>query len=239
MVGSRRLNRKVFLWTDLQRSGVGTPAGEGFPPRVDVEIIDVGRALTKNLAVEEAQAEGTELGDGKKVSVAARVFNAGLFPVQDVRVKLSLDGLPAIEQTATVEGHSRRWCGSKCRFASRACITDTSRFPPETTSRSMIAAGSRSRPAGAIACCSSTASRAHRSSATKRTSSKWLFGSACPVEGPNASTTPYGQSALPGTASLVLFRIWIHSGSSPFAMYRTSRLPIRAPGEFRRIGRKP
>jgi hypothetical protein len=108
MVGSRRLNRKVFLWTDLQRCGVGTPAGEGFPPGVDVEIIDVGRSLTRNLAVEEVVAEETDLRDGKNVSVTARVFNAGLFPMQDVRVKLSLEGLPAIEQTATVEGHSRR-----------------------------------------------------------------------------------------------------------------------------------
>jgi len=108
VVGSRRLNRQVFLWTDLQRCGLGTPAGERFPPGVDVEIIDVGRSLTRNLAVEEVQAEGTDLRDGKPVLVAARVLNAGLFPVRDVRVKLSLEGMSAIEQTAAVEGHARR-----------------------------------------------------------------------------------------------------------------------------------
>jgi len=108
VVGSRRLNRQVFLWTDLQRCGLGSPTGERFPPGVDVEIIDVGRSLTRNLAVEEVQAERTDLRDGKPVSVAARVFNAGLFPTRVVRVKLSLQGLPAIEQTIDVEGHARR-----------------------------------------------------------------------------------------------------------------------------------
>ncbi|MFI5454523.1 MAG: BatA domain-containing protein [Isosphaerales bacterium] len=108
VVGSRRLNRQVFLWTDLQRCGLGSPSGERFPPGADVEIIDVGRSLTRNLAVEEVQAERTDLQDGKPVVVAARVFNAGLFPARDVRVKLSLEGMPAIEQTLTVEGHARR-----------------------------------------------------------------------------------------------------------------------------------
>jgi len=108
MVGSRRLNRQVFLWTDLQRCGLGPPAGERFPPGVDVEIIDVGRSLTRNLAVEEVQAEWIDLRDGKPVMVAARVFNAGLFPVRDIHVRLSLEGMPAIEQTLAVEGHARR-----------------------------------------------------------------------------------------------------------------------------------
>jgi hypothetical protein len=108
VVGSRRLDRRVFLWTDLQRSGLVTPTGERFPPGVPVEIMDVGRALTRNLAVEDVQAERTDLRAGKSVSVEARVFNAGLFPVRDVRVKLSLEGVPAIVQTVTVEGHARR-----------------------------------------------------------------------------------------------------------------------------------
>ena len=108
VVGSRRLDRQVFLWTDLQRCGLGPPAVERFPPGVDVEIIDVGRSLTRNLAVEEVQAERTDLRDGKTVSVAARVFNAGLLPVRDVSVKLSLEGVPAIEQTARLAGHERR-----------------------------------------------------------------------------------------------------------------------------------
>ena len=108
MVGSRRMSRTVYLWTDLQRSGMGDPVAESFPPGVNVEIIDVGRALTTNIAVEDVAAEKTDLRAGNIVSIAARVFNAGLFPVQDVRVKLSLDGLAPIEKTIALEGHSRR-----------------------------------------------------------------------------------------------------------------------------------
>ena len=65
VVGSRRLNRQVFLWTDLQRCGLGPPGAERFPPNVDVEVIDVGRALTRNLAVEDVLAEQTDLRDGQ------------------------------------------------------------------------------------------------------------------------------------------------------------------------------
>ena len=108
VVGSERLNRQVFLWTDLQRSGVGKPEGPPFPVSAQVEIIDVGRSLTRNLAVEEIQCEQTDLRGGKPVSIAARVQNAGLFAAQDVRVKLSIEGLPELEQAVSVEGRSRR-----------------------------------------------------------------------------------------------------------------------------------
>ena len=108
MVGSRRLDRRVLLWTDLQRCGLGAPAAAPFPPGVDVAIIDVGRPLTRNLAVEDVQAERTDLRDRQPVSVAARVFNAGLFPARDVRVTIALEGVPAIVQTVNVAGHERR-----------------------------------------------------------------------------------------------------------------------------------
>jgi hypothetical protein len=108
VIASRRRKRQVLLWTDLQRTGLGPPAVERFPADVDVEIIDVGRSLTRNLAVDEIQAEPTDLRDGKPASVAARVFNASLLPARDVRVKLSLERLRPIEQTVTVAGHERR-----------------------------------------------------------------------------------------------------------------------------------
>ena len=57
VVGSRRKSRRVFLWTDLQQCGISTPAPERFPPDCDVEIIDVGRPLARNLAVEAVEAE--------------------------------------------------------------------------------------------------------------------------------------------------------------------------------------
>jgi Aerotolerance regulator N-terminal/von Willebrand factor type A domain len=108
VVASRRLKRQVFVLTDLQRCGIGPPLTDGFPPTTEIALIDVGRPLTTNLAVEELLAERTELKDGKPLSVAARVFNAGVFPARDVPVSLSLDGEPAIEKTVSIDGHSRQ-----------------------------------------------------------------------------------------------------------------------------------
>ena len=108
VVGSRRANRRVVLWTDLQVCGVGTPPAERFPAACSVEIVDVGRPLTRNLAVEAALAERTDLRDGQPVTVAARCFNAGVFPARDVRVRLALEGIAPIEQTVALPGQSRQ-----------------------------------------------------------------------------------------------------------------------------------
>jgi hypothetical protein len=108
VVASRRSERQVFLFTDLQRCGLGAPLADGFPPSVDVELVDVGRPLTTNLAVEEVVAERTDLRGGRPVTVAARVCNAGAFRARDVRVRLALEGRPAVERTATLDAHSRQ-----------------------------------------------------------------------------------------------------------------------------------
>jgi len=108
VVASRRSKRQVFLLTDLQQCGLGSPLADGFPPTADVELIDVGRPLTTNLAVEDVVAEQTNLRDGKPVTITARVFNAGIFPARDIRVRLVLAGKAGIEQTVTLAGHSRQ-----------------------------------------------------------------------------------------------------------------------------------
>jgi hypothetical protein len=108
VVASRRLKRQVYLFTDLQKSGLGPPLMSGFPPTAEVELIDVGRALTTNLAVEDVVAERTDLRDGKPVTLAARIFNAGVLPARDVRIRLALEGQPAIEKIATLVGRSRQ-----------------------------------------------------------------------------------------------------------------------------------
>jgi Aerotolerance regulator N-terminal len=108
VVASRRLKRQVFLMTDLQRSGIGPPIADGFPPSAEIDLIDVGRVLTANLAVEDVLTEQTELKGGKPVTVVARVFNAGILPARDVRVSLSLEGMPPIQKTVSLDGRSRR-----------------------------------------------------------------------------------------------------------------------------------
>jgi hypothetical protein len=108
VIASQRNDRRVCLLTDLQRSGLRAPLNATWPPEVNVDVIDVGRPVTKNLAVEEIRAEETDLRDGKPVVVTARVLNSGLFPVREAQVRLSFDGQPAIAQTVAIEGRSRR-----------------------------------------------------------------------------------------------------------------------------------
>ncbi len=107
VVASRRLKRQVFLLTDLQRCGLGPPLVDGFPPNTEFQLIDVGRALITNLAVEDVLAEQTELRGDTPVVVTARIFNAGVFPARDVRVSLSLEGQAPIEKAVSIDGHSR------------------------------------------------------------------------------------------------------------------------------------
>jgi Aerotolerance regulator N-terminal/von Willebrand factor type A domain len=108
VVASRQSNRQVILLTDLQKCGLGPPLADGFPTGTDVEVIDVGRPLTKNLAVEDVAAEHTDLREGKPVTITARVFNAGIFPARDIRVRLLVAGMAGMEQTVTLAGRSRQ-----------------------------------------------------------------------------------------------------------------------------------
>jgi hypothetical protein len=108
VVGSRRARREVFLWTDLQSSGLRSRLDSPFPAGSRIEVIDVGRPLSRNLAVELVDAEQTDLREGKPVRVVARVFNAGVFPARDVPVSLALEGKSVIEQKITIEGRTRQ-----------------------------------------------------------------------------------------------------------------------------------
>jgi Aerotolerance regulator N-terminal len=108
VIGSRRQNRDVYVWTDLQRSGIRGRLEPSFPTAgVRIELTDVGRPITRNLAVDLVHAEQTDLRKGKPVRVTARIWSAGFFPARDLPVKLVLDGKSAIEQTVTIEGRTR------------------------------------------------------------------------------------------------------------------------------------
>lgn len=99
---SSRPHRELRLFTDLQRSGLrGTPA-EALPPDVSVEVVEVGKALIRNLAVVRAEADDAPYRPHEPLTVRAQVRNAGAFPVSGVRVRLMLEGAGKIDQTQTV-----------------------------------------------------------------------------------------------------------------------------------------
>ncbi len=111
VIQSRRKLRQVHLFTDLQRSGLDHPTPDGFPEGIEVEVVDVGRTLKGNLAVEQVQAIRTEIRPENPPLISATVFNAGSFPARNVSVRLVLEGDGVtlnFSETITVDGSARR-----------------------------------------------------------------------------------------------------------------------------------
>ncbi len=108
---STRADRRVYLFTDLQRSGVERSPFGGWPQGAALDLVDVGKPLAANLAVVEAAVDRTEVRGATPFTVSAVVVNTGPFPARDVSVKLSLAGVGrTIEQaqTVTIDGGARR-----------------------------------------------------------------------------------------------------------------------------------
>ncbi|HJT76880.1 MAG TPA: BatA domain-containing protein [Gemmataceae bacterium] len=102
LLQSSRPRREVYLFTDLQRSGLRRKPDDGLPADVAVQVIEVGRPLVRNLAVVAAEAATTPFRAGEPVAVTAQVRNPGAFTARDVRVRLVLNGPDKVDQTQTV-----------------------------------------------------------------------------------------------------------------------------------------
>ncbi len=90
MVQSKRAERRVVFFSDLQRIGVDRTSLEGWPPGVGVEVIDVGKPVATNLAVTDAAVSRSEVRAGEPFIVSAVVSNTGAFPSREVVVRLKL-----------------------------------------------------------------------------------------------------------------------------------------------------
>lgn len=104
LVYSTRPYRKVYLFTDLQRSDASRSSCEGFPKDAAIEVVEIGKPLLSNLAIEMAEATATLLRSGEPIVISARIRNAGPFPARDVRVRLVLErtGVKLKDQIQTV-----------------------------------------------------------------------------------------------------------------------------------------
>ncbi len=100
---SPRPQKKVFIFTDLQRCGLHRSQCEGFPADVPVELIEVGKPLVANLAVETVEVLQTVFRPQEPVVITASIFNAGPFPARNLQVRLSLEGAgPKLKQAQTI-----------------------------------------------------------------------------------------------------------------------------------------
>lgn len=108
---SGRPSRQLILITDLQRSGLGGTTIDAFPGDTEVVIHDVGRTMTQNVAIEDAQAVVTEIRPDDRIRVRVALFNAGALPVKELELSIDVQGPGGRfreSQTVTLAAQQRR-----------------------------------------------------------------------------------------------------------------------------------
>lgn len=92
LAASDRSEKRIVLISDLQRSGLPRTRLDQLPDGIELQLQDVGEALTRNVAVETAEAIHTEIRPDAQVTVRAIVRNHGPLPVRQLSVRCELDG---------------------------------------------------------------------------------------------------------------------------------------------------
>jgi hypothetical protein len=103
LLNSNREQRKLYILTDMQRSGLKGTACKGFPADVEVEVIELGNPLMGNLAVEKIDVPEPTLRGNAPVTVTAHISNAGAVAADSVPVQLRLKSNSAAETTYSQE----------------------------------------------------------------------------------------------------------------------------------------
>jgi hypothetical protein len=98
-----RQRRKVYLLTDLQRTGQHSSC-KNFPADVEIEVVELGKPLMGNLAVEKAEVPQATIRGKEPIIVSASISNAGMMPVHNLQVRLRLEatGVKPIDLTKTI-----------------------------------------------------------------------------------------------------------------------------------------
>jgi len=106
-VKSRRPFKEIYLFTDLQRSGLDRSESVSVPADVVVRLVDLGRAFPKNAAVTALTVSPATVRPGGAATVTAAVFNASPLPISGVPVRLHLESGGAardLEKTVDLAG---------------------------------------------------------------------------------------------------------------------------------------
>ncbi|HEY3969234.1 MAG TPA: BatA domain-containing protein [Planctomycetaceae bacterium] len=86
--------KELYVYTDMQRSGLDWTNVEPLPPEVELHLVDLGRTAVNNVAVTSAQGARKIVRPGEPVAIQAGIFNAGPFPLEKVPVVLTLESGP-------------------------------------------------------------------------------------------------------------------------------------------------
>ncbi len=98
---SKRSQREIILYTDLQRSGI-TTTPQSLPANIKFAVRDIGNSHPSNLAILAAEASQTEIRPDATVMVRATVRNFSALPARGVELQADFQG-PTGELTAKRE----------------------------------------------------------------------------------------------------------------------------------------
>src|SRR5262245_15653005 len=75
--------RELFIYTDMQQSGLAWSEVDALPDDVATHLHDLGRAAVNNVAVVEARVERPWLRPDEQTSIHVTVYNGGPFAADD------------------------------------------------------------------------------------------------------------------------------------------------------------
>jgi hypothetical protein len=90
-LGSPHEHKELYIYTDLQRSGLDWTSVEPMPAGVGVHLVDLGRTAVNNVGLTTVQTPRNLIRPGDSVNLQAGVFNAGPFPLEKMPVVLTLE----------------------------------------------------------------------------------------------------------------------------------------------------
>jgi hypothetical protein len=87
---SHHSHKELYLYTDLQRSGLDRTAASPLPEDVQVHLVDVGRPYSENVAVTVVTVPKTVFRPAESIAVTVTLRNAGPFEREAVPITLRL-----------------------------------------------------------------------------------------------------------------------------------------------------
>jgi hypothetical protein len=83
--------KELYVYTDMQRSGLDWTNVEPLPAEVELHLVDLGRTAVNNVAITSVQSARRIVRPGETVNIQAGIFNAGPFPLEKMPVVLTLE----------------------------------------------------------------------------------------------------------------------------------------------------
>ena len=88
LLASDAAKKELYVFTDLQQSGLGWNTVEPLPESVVVNVRDVGRAVVNNVSIASTSAPRTLIRPGDPFLLNATISNDGAFPIEEQVVNL-------------------------------------------------------------------------------------------------------------------------------------------------------